>query len=378
MLRQRLADTINRALDRGELAGCNLEIIKDGRSLINISAGCADIENSKKVSYDSIFRLYSQTKPVTAAAVALLVERGQLDVGAWVSDYLPGFNNQKVLRSDGSLASPVRPASVGDLLSMTAGLCYPGGSGAEKYTARLFGENQKQIDAGGGMGTVEFMNLLGGLPLAFDPGSEYKYSTCADVLGAIVEIVSGVPFGEFLKQEFFEPLGMKDTGFYLPQEKLSRLVTAYMRSESGLKPYSVKHLCVGDYTKPPRFESGGAGLVSTLGDYARFATMLINGGEYEGKRYLSRNTVAWLTKPQLTGLLEGTGYSYGKLMRVCVYPGRVNGLALEGEYGWDGWLGTYFINFPNEKMTFLFNQNTKDTGTSPLTRKLRNIAIASL
>ena len=384
MLEQRILDVMNRAIDNKELAGANLEVTVGGKTRIRLEAGYADNESGKKVEHDSIFRLYSQTKPVTAAAVALLVERGELDVCSWVSDFLHGFKNQKVFLKDGSLRPAARPATVYDLLNMTAGLSYPGLAPEEAETTRIFAENQCAISEGKGLGTVEFANELGKAPLAFDPGSCFKYSTCADVLGAIVEVVSRKPFSRFLREELFEPLGMKDTGFYVPEKEYHRLVTCYKRSDGGLVEFTSPHLCVGDYTHEPAFASGGAGLVSTLDDYARFAAMLLNGGSYEGRKYLSAETVKWLTSPQLSlaqneGLWDNLrGYSYGKLMRICVEPGRVCGLARFGEYGWDGWLGTYFANFPNEKMTVLCFQNTTDAGTTPMMRKIRNLILSEL
>ena len=384
VLSQKILDVMNRSVDRQELAGGNLEVVIDGKTAIRLEAGYADIQSGKRVEHDSIFRLYSQTKPVTAAAVALLMERGQLDVGSWVSDFLPGFRDQKVCLPDGSLRPAARPVTVSDLLSMTAGLSYPGAGVQEAETARIFEENQRAMNEGRGMGTVAFADALGKAPLSFDPGTNFKYSSCADVLGAIVEIVSGKPFSRFLKEEFFEPLDMKDTGFTVPEKDNHRFVTCYRRAEEGLKVFASPHLCVGDYTQEPNFASGGAGLVSTLDDYAHFAAMLLNGGEYEGKRILKSETVKWLTSPQLSAAQNEwlwpnlAGYSYGKLMRICVDPGRFAGLARLGEYGWDGWLGTYFANFPREKMTILCYQNTKDAGTTPMMRKIRNLILSEI
>ena len=232
-----------------------------------------------------------------------------------------------------------------------------------------------------GLSTVEFANEIGRLPLAFQPGTDFRYSTCADVLGAVVEIASGKSFSRFLREEIFEPLEMKDTGFSVPEEKQSRLVTCAKRTPEGIQVMECKHLNVGNYTREPAFASGGAGLVSTLDDYRHFAGMLMQGGEYEGTRILSSATVEWMTKSQIDlkwrwGGLEG--YHYGKLMRVCEAPGEVPGLACQGEYGWDGWLGTYFANFPHEKLTLLLNQNVADTGTGPVTRRVRNAVLACL
>ena len=191
-------------------------------------------------------------------------------------------------------------------------------------------------------------------------------------------------FGEFLRKEFFEPLDMVDTGFYVPESKRNRLVTAYKRTENGLVPWTSTHLAVGVYDREPAFESGGAGLVSTLEDYSHFADMLLAGGTYEGRRILSPATVACMTQAQLKDAVRRDmwdsldGYSYGHLMRICAEPGRIAGLACAGEYGWDGWLGTYFANFPEQQMTILSMQNTVDSGTTRVVRQMRNAVLASL
>ena len=270
------------------------------------------------------------------------------------------------------------------MLGMTAGLSYPGGDEAGQYAARLFEENDRLIAQGGGMDTVTFANRIGQLPIAFQPGSHFRYSTCADILGAVVEVASGKRFGTFLREEFFEPLGMRDTAFWVPAEKWDRLVTCYRRTENGLVPFTGTNLNVGVYDRDPAFESGGAGLVSTLDDYAAFTDMLLAGGKCNGRQILSPMSVSYLTSPQLGWNQQFDmwdsldGFSYGKLMRVCTQPGRYPGFAVEGEYGWDGWLGTYFANLPNEKLTILLMQNTTDSGTTTITRKVRNIILSAL
>ena len=369
------------AVANHECAGISVLVRKNGQDVLYAAAGHADIESDKKVQRDHIFRLYSQSKPITAAAALLLVERGQLDLMDPVEKFLPGFHNQQVITADG-LVPAQRPVWVMDLLGMTAGTAYPDADPAGQAAAKLFMEDHELILQGGGMSTVEFCNRMGELPLTFHPGSHWRYSTCADILGAVVEVASGKPFEDFLQEEFFTPLGMKDTGFWVPEEKRDRFVTCYKRIPGGLEPFANLHLAVGDYSRKPAFCSGGAGLVSTLDDYAVFADMLMNGGEYQGKRILSPETVRFMTQPQLSPAARADmwdsleGYSYGKLMRVCVEPGRWAGMTRLGEYGWDGWLGSYFANFPTEKLTILSMQNTTDTGTSSAVRKARNAILA--
>ena len=377
-LKKRLAEIMETAVERQEVPCLSLMLLEEGKEKLFLTAG-KDLAEGWEPERDTIFRLYSMSKPITAAAAAILIERGMLDALDPVSKYLPGFAGPKVIGPDGSLTPARREITMMDLLSMTAGLSYPGEDPAAHAVAELFDRDTEEIRAGGGMDTMTLMNELGKLPLAFEPGTEFRYSTCADVLGAVVEAVSGKRFGEFLREEIFEPLEMEDTAFWVPEEKRDRFVSCAEHTEKGLVPFTSMHLCVGDYSREPAFESGGAGLVSTLQDYARFATMLLQGGELDGNQVLKPGTVAWLTQPQLTCDVPWDnlgGFSYGKLMRVCVGPGRVAGIARRGEYGWDGWLGTYFANLPDLDMTILVAMNLTNAGTAPVTRRLRNAILA--
>ena len=378
-LKDKMERCLQQAVENREAAGLSVLVRQEGKDLCYASAGMADIASGKPVERDSIFRLYSQSKPITAAAAMILADRGQLDLQTEVDRFLPGFRNPRVITPDGKMSGTYRAPWILELLGMTAGLCYPDADAAGQAAARVFEENEKEIRQGGGMDTVTFCNRLGEQPLVFAPGTGWRYSTCADVLGAVIEVVSGKRFGQFLQEEIFDPLGMKDTGFWVPEEKRGRLVTCYRRTAGGLEPFSSLHLAVGQYDRPPAFESGGAGLVSTLDDYAAFGEMLMNGGVYRGRRILSRAAVEYMTSSQLRENVRQQmwdslgGYNYSCLMRVCDQPGACPLYAEKGEYGWDGWLGTYFINLPREGITFLLYQNVTDTGTAPVTRKCRNL-----
>ena len=381
-LQDKLTACLEQAVENREAAGINLRILRDGEEICYAQAGMADIASGKPVARDSIFRLYSQTKPITAAAALILADRGVIDLMACVDQYLPGFRNPRVVSPDGTTQPVYRAPWISELMSMTSGLCYPDADPAGQFAARVFEEDQALIRAGGGMNTVDFCDRLGEQPLAFMPGTGWRYGTSADVLGAVIEKASGKRFGQFLKEELFDPLGMEDTDFWVPPEKTDRLVTCYRRTPEGLIPFTDLHLAVGQYDRPPAFESGGAGLVSTLADYSAFATMLMNGGVWQGKRILSEAAVRLMTSPRLNpevrkGLWDSLeGYNYGCLVRVCDRPGSCAHYAAEHEYGWDGWLGTYFINLPDREITFLLNQNSPDTGTASVTRKCRNIMAA--
>ena len=383
-LHDQITDILAAAVENQECAGISVLVRRHGEEVLYTQAGMADVAEGRLIQRDSIFRLYSQTKPITAVAVMLLVERGLIDLMDGVDKFLPGFRNPRFVDREGNITKASRAPWIMDLLGMTAGLSYPGDDPAGQYATKVFEEAHAAINAGGGIPTVELMNRLGEQPLAFAPGTHWRYSTCADVLGAVVEVVSGKRFGEFLRDELFVPLNMVDTAFFVPEEKMDRFVTCYERGPEGLTPWLGMNLACGVYDRDPAFESGGAGLVSTLEDYAHFADMMMNKGVWQGKRFLSPKSVEFLTTPQLNDTCRRdmwdslNGFSYGKMCRVCMEPEQYAGLALKGEYGWDGWLGSYYANFPNEGMTILSMQNTTNAGTSTVVRKVRNAILAAL
>jgi CubicO group peptidase (beta-lactamase class C family) len=377
------------AIDSHEIAGANLLVMHKGEELLYHEDGMADIEANRPIRRDSLFRLYSMSKPITAAAVMALFESGLLDLNEPVSKFLPGFKNQKVA-AKGKLVPAEREVTIHHLLSMTSGLVYGGDDPAGQATEALFREVDERLPGENPMGTVELANRLGACPLAFQPGSSWQYGTSADVLGAVVEVVSGKRFGEFLHETFFDPLEMKDTGFWLTEaHQDGRMASTYtdLGPQLPMARYEGNHLgIIHSMDRAPAFESGGAGLVSSLDDYARFGQMLLNGGSWEGRQILRPATVAYyggstLNAAQQPGFIERFGmhgYSYGNLMRVLTDPSRAAVVGSPGEYGWDGWLGCYFCNCPQDRLTFLLMMQRKDSGTMPITRKLRNIVLAAL
>lgn len=375
------------SIERKELAGGSLLVIKEGKEILYREDGYADMDKTLPIRRDSIFRLYSMSKPVTAAAVMILLERGMIDLYEPVSKYLPGFKNQRV-EENGKVVPAKREMIIKDLLSMTSGLSYGGTDLAGQETEALFRELGNRLLGENSMSTIEAMNLLGQCTLSFHPGDSWQYGTSADVLGAIVETVSGKRFGEFLSEEIFLPLGMEDTGFWVPADKRERLVKTYAEDgKGGLVLYTGNHLgIVHRMDREPAFESGGAGLASTLDDYAKFAQMLIKGGELNGVRILRQKTVKYLTNGTLNTMQQKSfdnwltlaGHSYGNLLRVMTDSGRAGDFGYPCEYGWDGWLGAYFCNCPKEDLTILFMMQKTDAGTNALTRKLRNIILSSI
>ncbi|GGN96368.1 serine hydrolase domain-containing protein [Saccharibacillus kuerlensis] len=383
----KLQKTLRTSIDNKEIAGANMMIIKDGEEIFYHEDGYADIEAGLPIAQDSIFRLYSMTKPITATAVMMLLERGKIDLFDPVSQYIPGFRSQ-LLEKNGQLIPPGREANIHDLMNMTSGLVYGGEDMAGRHTDALFRELNDRLHSDTPMSTLEFANRLGEGPLTFEPGSNWNYGTSADVLGAIIETVSGMRYGEFLWKEIFEPLGMRDTGFWLTEEQQERLVKVYQSDSKGdLQPYTDSHLGVMHrMDREPAFESGGAGLASTIVDAAKFTTMLMNEGSLDNTRLLNPKTVQKLVSPGLTDWqqkgLDGwhtlAGHSYGSQMRILTDPGKAGLIGSVGEYGWDGWLGAYFTNSPVDRLTFLFMVQRRDAGTLPITRKLRNIVFSCL
>lgn len=387
-----IQEAMERSVANSEVMGVNLLVKKNGKEACYLESGMANREHGHKMNRDTIFRLYSQTKPVTAAAAMILMERGKLDLCQSVSDYLPSFTNMKVLEN-GICKTATRPIRVLDLLRMTSGLVYPNGTDLSGIsTGKVFDELCDSIDNDNSMTTQQVADALAGTVLSFEPGSSWQYGSSADVLAAVIEIVSGMSFSEFLRTEIFVPLQMTDTDFWVPGEKQHRLAATYetvadKNSGYKMKLYTGNNLGIcNDMAKEPAFASGGAGLVSTLDDYMKFASMLLKNGELDGVRILKPATVSYLTSGKLMPLQQAVfdssnwldGFTYQNLMRVCINPEQTGYISREGEYGWDGWLGAYFANFPKEQMTILMGTQKKDAGTFALTRKLRNIILSTL
>jgi len=386
----RLKSVIDHQIELKNAAGINVLVLKDGKEACYVQSGYADITSKKAFERDSILRMYSMTKPITGAAMMILVQRGLLSLSDPVSDFLPGFSNVMIRNADGSSKKIDRVLRVRDLLSMTSGLPYgdPNGSGAFKYAQRVFDEIDQKLYTDNQLSTVEIANKLGEAGLAFTPGESWLYGTSADICGAIVEVVTGLRYGEFLQKELFEPLEMEDTGFFVPEYKRKRLASAYERKNDELVLFETNHLGMRYMREVnPAFESGGAGLTSTIDDYAHFATMLIDGGVYKGRRIIDEAIVKNATSQRLSPWQEESmwrswdshmGYSYGFLMQHMVEPNRAYHFSWMDEYGWDGWLGTYFCNSPREKITILIGEQISNPKGNLVYEKVRNCVGACL
>ncbi len=387
--RELFARIIEEEMAQREISGANLLISRWGKVLHQESYGMADLENGVPMREDAIFRMFSMTKVVTGLAAMILYERGIIDPNEPVGKYLETFRDMQVIAEDGTLTPAERPMILRDLLSMTSGLVYPGElTAAERAADALFQEVFAAQDAGKEIPTVEFALRIGELPLLFTPGAQWHYGTSADVCGALIERATGMRFGEFLKKEIFDPLHMEDTGFYVPEDKKARFTQAYRHIDATagqparLEVLEGHHLGMSGYDAPPAFESGGAGLVSTIGDIHKLAVMLLNEGKTpDGRRIISERTAKLFRSNALTEEQRRTmnwdsliGHGYGNFNRVLLDPGHAVTNAPAGEFGWDGWLGTYLSIDPETGLIFEYFIQRADTGTTISTRKLKAIA----
>lgn len=376
---------IRQEVESGRVMGASALVLQRGRELYYNAFGLADRERETAMKRDTIIRLYSMSKPVTAAAVMILAERGDLDLWDPVSKFLPCFAGQKVWDAEKGEIPAVREVTIYDLLNMTSGITYPDAATEPgRRMGALVERLVKAREKGERADTQDYMRGIASVPLVFQPGDRWMYGFSADVLGGVVEAVYGRSYGTFLRQELFDPLEMPDTGFFVPEDKRERFAQAYEWTGSRLIPHVGAHL--GEYYKEDvAFESGGAGMVSTLDDYAHFASMLMQEGTYKGRRILGRKTVDFMARNHLTERQAQSldweslrGYGYGCLMRVLENGGAAGSNVTHGEFGWDGWTGNYMAIDRKEELVFLYFMQLCDAGTTPLVRKLRMVTYGAL
>ena len=384
----RINDLLKEMVDKQFVSGASVAVIKDGEEIFYGDSGVRDMNKKTPFSRDTICRMYSMSKPVTAVAAMILFERGVIDWFDPVEKFLPGIKGVKVATESGKL-EPLTQwecVTVGQLLNMTSGIAYPGPTlKGEKRTADIIDKEIKLIQKGKGRSTQELMNDICTSPLNFHPGATWQYGFSADVLGAVIEVASGMKFSDFLKENIFKPLGMNDTDFWVPEEKYHRLADVYRQTENGLNIDETYNLAINyKMNVPPAFESGGAGLASCVDDYIKFAKMLLGKGTLNGVQILKPATVEYmsggaLNDRQRQGLWDSlSGHTYGNLLRVLEKPSQAPSMGSIGEYGWDGWLGTYLAICPNDNMAIIMMMQRCDTGTSDYTRRIRNVIFSSL
>jgi len=356
----RIAPAMNRLLDEGKFPGISVTVARRGAVAYRQEFGFADLAAKTPLRKDAIYRIFSMSKPVTGVAVMILLEEGRFRLDDPVSLYLPSFKGLRVIDAgqdnlDETLEAS-REVTIRDLLRHTSGLVY--GGAPTTPLGRIY-QARNLLDPAT---TLEQMaEKIGSIPLAFQPGSRWEYGISMDVLGRLIEVVSGQPLDVFLEERIFRPLKMVDTGFFVPDDKAERFATCYTYAQGqGLTPLPAARGLDAYRRGRNRMLSGGGGLVSTSADYLRFATMLARGGELDGVRILGPRTVSLMSSNQLPpgvslpswgGKNDGNGYGF--TMSVTTDVARSTGYGSIGDFGWDGAASTFFRVDPKEELVVL-------------------------
>jgi CubicO group peptidase (beta-lactamase class C family) len=374
----RLDKVLQQYVDENRLAGVVALVLRDGQPVYERAVGWSDKEAGRKMTADTIFRIASQTKAITSVAILSLVEEGKIGIGDPVSRYIPGFAKTTVaVQKEGGGPGDIdvvpakRPITIRDLLTHTAGISY----GTDRDVASLYEPKGLGPAAGNGWYTADktepicdTMERLASLPFVAQPGEAWVYGYNTDVLGCVVERASGTPLDAFIRTRITAPLGMKDTQFFLPANQRERLAAVYSSGSDGKivrAPEGPKGQ--GHYVEGPRRSfAGGAGLLSTARDYARFLEMIRNGGALGGVRILSPRTVRLMTTNQVGTLHSATGLGFGFGFETTDRYGA-NGLDSQGAFGWSGAYSTTYRVDPDARLVIVFMvqmlPNTTDSRT---------------
>lgn len=383
---QRIETAVAQSIKDQQIAGAVTLVVRHGKVAYLKPQGMLDREAGKPMPADAMFRICSMTKPITSVAVMMLYEEGKFALEDPISKYLPEFKNPKVLVKPANGGAPytipaTREITIRDLLRHTSGLTYNWNETLGKmYDDANVATGIMQFD-----GTIEdSVKHLAAQPLLFNPGERWEYSLGVDVLGRLVEVVSGMPLDQFFKTRIFEPLGMKDSYFYPPQEKVSRLATAYGIFDDKLTRFPDKPVVDGyltysaDYpvNGPKKLFSGGGGLVSTAEDYARFCQMMLDNGKANGKQLLSSKSVELMTHDQLgkIGPEQGFGLGFG----IDGMKAPLDELGTPGEYGWGGFFYTQFRIDPKEQMIVIFMAQLHPAGDVNIQNKVMTLAYQAI
>ena len=392
---QRIDRHFARYVDDGRLPGWLALVARGGRVVHLSTCGQRDVEAGTPVEVDSLFRIYSMTKPITSVAALMLFEEGAVGLHDPVSRFIPSFADVTVYRS-GSALNPVvgpavRPVTIWNLLTHTAGLTY-GFHHATPVDA-MYRQRGFEWITPEGSDLAACCDAWAQLPLLFQPGSEWHYSVATDVLGRVVEVASGMDLDAFLRQRILEPLGMADTAFTVRPDDAERLAALYVAAPGSRTPRRYDDRATLDPTggSAPLMLSGGAGLVSSASDYHRFAQLLLGGGELDGVRLLSSRTLAFMTRNHLPGgvdlasygraLFAETGHDgvgFGLGVSVMLDPVRAGVLSSVGEFGWGGAASTCFFVDPAEELSVLFLTQLLPSSTHPIRRELKQLVYQAL
>jgi len=375
-------------IEPGKIAGCQVVVARRGHVAYFRSFGLMDRERVRPVQDDTIFRIYSMTKPITSVALMTLYERGHFQLNDRVHRVVPEWRNQRVwVSGEGETMEtrePASPVTFRHVLSHTGGLTYGGTDHPVDRVYQQFG-----VQRGPGETLTTFMSKLAQVPLRYEPGERWMYSLSTDVCGALVEAISGKPFDRYLQEEIFDPLGMKDTSFTVPQPKVDRFAANYQREpDKTLK--LIDDPLTSTYLKTPTFLSGGGGLTGTTADYLRFCEMLRRGGELDGARILGPRTIDLMRMNHLAGgqdlrrmaignfsetPYEGIGFGLGFAMTLgqCESGGMGR-----GDYYWGGAASTIFGIDPEEDLVFVFMTQLMPSATFNFRGQLKSIIYSSI
>ena len=377
-------------IDTNRYVGTLTGIYRNGQLGFISTLGLMDRESRKPIERDTIFRIYSMTKPITSVALMSLYEKGLLQLDDPVSEYIPAFKDLNVY-SEGIFGNykttyPDREMTIRDLLSHQSGLTYGfmERSNVDAAYRELGIEKESQQNL------QEFVNVLSTIPLEFSPGTAWNYSVSTDVCGYLIEVISGKTLDMFLEEEIFQPLGMADTGFYVPSSKTWRLSSNYEYRE-GQEPILVDDANTGSYINPPTLFSGGGGLVSTLDDYMAFCKMVLGRGSLAGHRILSRKTLDLMSSNHLTNGKDlrscaygrwsetsYTGVGFGLGFSILLDPAASQVSGSKGELAWGGAASTAFWIDPLEDMAVVFLTQLLPSSTYNVRRELRSLVYSAL
>lgn len=382
---ERIDAMLQQAITAGDLPGAVALIARNGKIIFHKAYGHADVQGGKIMKEDAIFRIASQTKAITSTAVMMLWEEGKFQLDDPISKFIPEFTEARVLETfnEADSSYSARPAdkaiSIRHLLTHTSGIGYGVIDGDERFKKIYHKAGITDLFTTEDIPISESVKKLAKLPLHHDPGTKFTYSEGLDVLGYLVEIVSGMPFDQFLRTRIFNPLGMDDTWFYLPQDKHSRLVKVQQKEDGKWKPYPITFYDPDYPIKgAKRFFSGGAGLSSTAADYAKFLQMYLNGGNFNGQRLLSITTVNSMMGNQVGDLWSGDKH-YGLAFGVVTGAGEdKGGQGSEGTFDWGGYFNTQYFADPVTGIIGVLMKQTQGPVNDQTGWKFRQMVFASV
>lgn len=380
---KRVNELMNRYIGYGKLAGTVTCIARRGKVFHLETAGHQNLETKIPMSHDSIFRIYSMTKPITSVALMLLYEEALFNLTDPISQYIPAFKDVKVWGERGELESPRHPITVQDLLRHTAGMSYGTFVDSKSPVDKLYDEADLFNPS---ISNAEFTDRVAKLPLMFHPGEKWHYSVSTNVVGYLVEVLSGKSLADFMQEKIFGPLGMVDTAFYIDPTKVSRFCTLYGKTpDSNFGVLDTPDTSV--YLPPIAFHDGGSGLVSTIADYLQFAQCILNKGELNDVRLLGPKAVELMTCNHLpTALLpiafEGAdpmlGMGYGLGVGVMMDIAQTGFMGSIGDYSWGGYADTYYWTDPQEELIAILMTQYLPSNTYPIRKEFRTAVYQAL